>query len=82
MAKDGSLYRSLSEQLGIHLKEATEIIRAEAATRNEAARLEIAAAAPLIVTYRWAEDQNGRPIEYVRAATPGDRYQYVAKLRA
>jgi len=82
MAGQGSLYRCLSEQLGIHLKEATEIIRAEAATRDEAARLEIAPAAPLIVTYRWSEDQNGRPVEYVRAATPGDRYQYVAKLRA
>ncbi len=82
MAKEGSLYRCLGDQFGIHLKEATEIIRAEAATRNEATRLEIAPAAPLIVTYRWAEDQNGRPVEYVRAATPGDRYQYVAKLRA
>ncbi len=82
LAGQGSLYRCLSERFGVHLKEATEIIRAEAATRQEAKRLEIAPAAPLIVTYRWASDQTGRPVEYVRAATPGDRYQYVATLRS
>lgn len=82
IAPSGSLYECLRSQFGIQLKEATEIIRAEAATSREASRLNIAPLGPLIVTYRWAYDSKGRPVEYVRAATPGDRYQYVAKLHA
>lgn len=82
IVKSGSLYQGMRTQLDIQLKEATEIIRAEGATRAEASCLEIAAGSPVIVIYRWVTDQQGRPTEYVRAAAPGDRYQYLAKLRA
>jgi len=78
----GSLYLTLREDFGVLLSEATEIIRAEAATALDAGALAIRRAAPVIVIYRWVSDNRGRPVEYARAAAPGDRYQYLAKLRA
>ena len=78
----GSLYLTLREDLGVLLSEATEIIRAEAATSLDAEALAIRRASPVIVIYRWVSDNRGRPVEYARAAAPGDRYQYLAKLRA
>jgi len=74
--------RILKDDLGVLLTEATEIIRAEGATTQEAAALSIGRGTPVIVMYRWVSDNRGRPVEYARAAAPGDRYQYVAKLRA
>jgi len=82
LVAEGSLYRILKEDLGILLSEATEIIRAEAATAHEASALSIRRGTPVIVIYRWVSDNRGRPVEYARAAAPGDRYQYLAKLRA
>ena len=82
LLEKGSLYRVLREELGILLSEATEIIRAEAATASEASALSIRRDATVIVIYRWVSDNRGRPVEYARAAAPGDRYQYLAKLRA
>jgi len=78
----GSLYRVLQDDCGVLLSEATEIIRAEAATADEAGALSVRRGSPLIVIYRWVSDNRGRPVEYARAAAPGDRYQYLAKLRA
>ncbi len=78
----GSLYLVLQEDFGVLFSEATEIIRAEAATAEEASALSVRRGSPLIVIYRWVSDNRGRPIEYARAAAPGDRYQYLAKLRA
>ncbi len=82
LVEDGSLYRVLRDDAGVLLSEATEIIRAEAATAHEASVLAIRRGAPVIVIYRWVSDNRGRPVEYARAAAPGDRYQYLAKLRA
>jgi len=82
LIQDGSLYRILKDDLGILLTEATEIIRAEGATADEASALSIRRGTPVIVMYRWVSDNRGRPVEYARAAAPGDRYQYLAKLRA
>lgn len=79
---DGSLYRILTNELGVLLSEATEVIRAEGATVEEAAALSIRRGTPVIVMYRWVSDNRGRPVEYARAAAPGDRYQYLARLRA
>ena len=76
-----SLYELLTEIAGAVPNEATEIIRAEAATASEAQRLGIVSGSPLIVIYRWTQDHRGRPIEYARSASPGDRYEYVIKLQ-
>ncbi len=82
LTASGSLYLVLQEDFGVLLSEATEIIRAEAATAEEASVLSVRRGSPVIVIYRWVSDNRGRPIEYARAAAPGDRYQYLAKLRA
>jgi len=82
LTAQGSLYRIFQEDCGILLSEATEVICAEAATAEEAAALSVRRGSPLIVIYRWVSDNRGRPIEYARAAAPGDRYRYLAKLRA
>lgn len=82
LTAEGSLYRVLQDDFGVLLSEATEIIRAEAATSEEAAALSVRRGAALIVIYRWVSDNRGRPVEYARAAAPGDRYQYLARLRA
>lgn len=82
LAAVGSLYLIMQEDFGVLLSEATEIIRAEGATAKEASALSVRRGSPVIVIYRWVSDNRGRPIEYARAAAPGDRYQYLAKLRA
>lgn len=82
LGASGSLYSALKDEFGIVISEATEIIRAESATREEAEALSIIRGTALIVIYRWVSDSRGRPVEYARAAAPGDRYQYLAKLRA
>jgi len=76
-----SLYAVLKDALGVAPHEATETIRAEAATPSDAEMLDVAAGAPLITIYRWTQDNRGLPIEYVRSASPGDRYEYVVKLQ-
>ena len=75
-----SLYQLLAEK-GLRPAQATETIRAEAATPEEAALLDVPAGSPLLTIYRWTTDSRGTPIEYVRSMQPGNRYQYVVKLQ-
>lgn len=74
-----SLYEVLGE-LGIQLKDAEEKIRAEAADEELAHVLEVPVGFPLLTIHRWTSDRLGRPIEYVRSYSPGDRYEYFVKL--
>ncbi|EAR26241.1 transcriptional regulator, GntR family protein [marine actinobacterium PHSC20C1] len=76
-----SLYAVIADNLDIHPAEATEMIRAEPATSDDARMLEVEVGTPLLSTYRWTSDRHGKPIEYVRSASPGDRYEYVIKLK-
>jgi DNA-binding GntR family transcriptional regulator len=76
-----SLYALLREDLDAVPDEATEIIRAESASDEEAGRLEVPPGSALIVIYRWTQDHRGLPIEYARSASPGDRYEYVIRLQ-
>lgn len=75
-----SLYQLLAEK-GLRPAQATEIIRAEAATPEEAVLLQVPAGFPLLTIYRWTTDSRGTPIEYVRSTQPGNRFQYVVKLQ-
>lgn len=77
-----SLYAILRDDLDAAPHEATESIRAEAATQRDAEALGIDAGTPVITIYRWTSDGRGLPVEYVRCASPGDRYEYVVKLQA
>lgn len=80
-SKNQSLYAQIETVLGIKPAEATEIIRSEKATPEDAKALEVPRGTPLLSTYRWTSDHRGQPIEYVRSVSPGDRYEYVIKLR-
>jgi len=80
-AENQSLYAQIENVLGIRPTEATEIIRSEGATIEDAAVLKISQGVPLLSTYRWTSDHRGQAIEYVRSVSPGDRYEYVIKLR-
>lgn len=75
-----SLYEVLGNNLAIFPATATEIIRSEPASPEDAEKLNISVGTALLTTYRWTSDQRGQPIEYVRNASPGDRYEYVIKL--
>lgn len=75
-----SLYEVLGENLDVVPASATEIIRSEAASDQDATKLNIPLGTALLTTYRWTSDQRGQAIEYVRNASPGDRYEYVIKL--
>lgn len=77
-----SLYEIMREVLDAAPHEATESIRAEAATPRDADSLGIDVGTPVITIYRWTSDRRGAPVEYVRCASPGDRYEYIVKLRA
>lgn len=69
-----SLYEILREK-GVRPARTNETILAEAASENDAALLDIAPGSPLLTICRWASDASGRPIEYVRSSSPGDRYR-------
>lgn len=80
LTQQQSLYAVLRERLEIQPKEATEIIRSEPAGSEDARLLGVPRGTSLLCIYRWTTDQRGAPMEYVRSAAPGDRYQYVIKL--
>lgn len=61
--------------------EATETISAEGAGDVESRALDVPVGTPLLTMCRWTSDRNGRPIEFVRSTSPGDRYRYVIKLQ-
>lgn len=81
LAARQSLYALLRQDVDAVPDEATEIIRAESASAEEASRLEVDRHSALIVIYRWTQDHRGLPIEYARSASPGDRYEYVIRLQ-
>lgn len=79
LGRTQSLY-ALFGELGIYLKEASEKIRADAATPEQASALGVAEGFPLLTINRWTSDTSGRPVEYVSSSSPGDRYEYFVKL--
>lgn len=76
-----SLYAILAELDGERPAEATEVIRSEAATQADAQALKVPKGTPLLCIYRWTTNHRGTPIEFVRSVSPGDRYEYVIKLK-
>jgi GntR family transcriptional regulator len=80
MLEDKQSLYSVFQDLGLSLREASEKIRAEAADERVAAALEVPVGFPLLTIYRWTSDRSGRPVEYVRSFSPGDRYEYFVKL--
>jgi GntR family transcriptional regulator len=81
LRREQSLYTVLADDLGIVLAEATEVIRAQSATERLAEALEVSVGYPMLTISRWSTDHRGQPVEFVRSYSPGDRYEYVIKLR-
>lgn len=80
LSRQQSLYASLG-QMEIKPSEATEIIRAENASELDAQSLDIDPGDAVLSIYRWTSDAAGRALEFVRSTSPGDRYEYVVRLR-
>lgn len=69
----------LEWKLGIRLEEALQTIRAVAATRELAEKLDICEGGPLLQVQRTIYG-GGRPLEYVTIHYHPDRYEYTARL--
>ena len=76
----GSLYSFLESEYGLVIEAATDFISAREATREEAARLQIPAEAPLLVVRRITHS-GGRPIEEALLLVVADRYEYCVHTR-
>lgn len=76
----GSLYAILQEKLRIIPSEADETLEVTVATREEAALLQIAVGAPLLLSERVLFGQDRRPVEFVKILYRGDRYRYAVRL--
>ncbi len=81
MESAGSLYRILNEKFHIIPTEADETLEVTIATPEEAALLEVATGAPLLLNERLLFSQDRRPVEYVKILYRGDRYQYFVHLK-
>ncbi|HNR02512.1 MAG TPA: GntR family transcriptional regulator [Anaerolineaceae bacterium] len=81
MEATGSLYRILNEKFHIIPTEADETLEVTIATPEEAALLEVATGAPLLLNERLLFSQDRRPVEYVKILYRGDRYQYFVHLK-
>lgn len=78
-AADFSLHQSM-EDAGIIVDQAEELLRARAATPEEAALLGVPSGTPLMAINRRAFDASGRIIELVETSYVGDSYSYETKL--
>lgn len=77
---DESLYRILEGELGVTLATAHEVVRAVAATTEQAKCLGVRRGFPLIQVTRVTCGPDGQPIEYVTVTSRADRYQYSVHL--
>jgi GntR family transcriptional regulator len=75
-----SLYEAL-EQNGIRIDAAREHLVSRLATGREASLLEIPRRSAVLEVTRRTFDDEGHPLELVRAVYRGDRYDYVVWLR-
>ncbi|MEV4260275.1 GntR family transcriptional regulator [Kribbella sp. NPDC049584] len=77
----GSLYRCLTDQLGVRFGEGEELVETVIATPREAELLKATQSLPMLLLHRNSRDTTGRPIEAVRSLYRGDRVGFRATLR-
>ena len=77
----GSLYRCLTDQLGVRFGEGEELVETVIATPREAELLKATQSLPMLLLHRTSRDTAGRPIEAVRSLYRGDRVGFRATLR-
>ncbi|GAA5187749.1 GntR family transcriptional regulator [Rugosimonospora acidiphila] len=78
----GSLYQCMEQRLGVVYAEATERVETVLASPREALLLRGNPALPMLLMQRVSLDQQGIPIERVRALYRGDRIGFETRLRA
>ncbi len=78
-AADFSLHQSM-EDAGILVDHADELLRARAATSEEAALLGVPSGTALMAINRRAFDTSGRVVELVETSYVGDSYSYETRL--
>ncbi|WP_309113690.1 GntR family transcriptional regulator [Saccharothrix sp.] len=77
-----SLYACLTDRLGVVFAEAEERVETVLATPREALLIGTNPALPMLLLHRVSHDNDGVPIERVRSLYRGDRFSFVARLRA
>ncbi|CCH29065.1 GntR family transcriptional regulator [Actinosynnema sp. NPDC047251] len=77
-----SLYACLTDRLGVVFAEAEERVETVLATPREALLIGTNPALPMLLLHRISYDDDGVPIERVRSLYRGDRFSFVARLRA
>ncbi|MFC0439183.1 GntR family transcriptional regulator [Kutzneria buriramensis] len=77
----GGIYSRL-EEAGVRLDHFVERVLTRPATVDEAALLNVAAGAPVLVVRRVAIDESGTPVEVNDMTMVGDRYELVYELAA
>lgn len=76
-----SLYETLETEYGLDPASAVDTVEARAATEEEAQQLKIEPWASVICVTRVSHLEDQRPLEFAKAISRGDRYQYRVKLR-
>jgi GntR family transcriptional regulator len=77
----GSLYRCLTDDLGVRFGEGEEVVETVIATPREAELLKATQSLPMLLLHRTSRDTDGKPIEAVRSLYRGDRVGFRATLR-
>jgi GntR family transcriptional regulator len=77
-----SLYVCLQQRFGVSLGEARERLETVLATPREALLIGTNPAMPMLLLHRVTDDDGGQPVERVRSLFRGDRFGFVARLRA
>jgi GntR family transcriptional regulator len=76
-----SLYRCLTDKLGVRFGEGEELVETVIATPHEADLLKATQSLPMLLLHRTSRDADGEPIEAVRSLFRGDRVGFRATLR-
>lgn len=74
-----SIYAIMAAEYGVVIAHARQSLEPVVATPYEAALLEVAPGAPLMLEQRVTFDQQGRPAEYGKDLYRGDRFRFVTE---
>jgi len=76
-----SVYATLERMYDAHPQEATDVVVAGSATRDEARLLGINTGAPVMRLQRTSLDRRGVPVEFSRVVFHAERYHFVARVQ-
>jgi GntR family transcriptional regulator len=76
-----SVYATLESMYGAHPQEATDVVAAGSASREEARLLGINKGAPVMRLQRTSVDRQGTQVEFSRVVFHAERYHFVARVK-